>query len=269
MVAGSGRETLADEADKTHGGTGCEEAARGAGDARGRADGGADRACVGGDAAAGNGVPYTYTYDVQGRLMKVEENPTSGTPTVIAEYRYDANHQRIAFKNPTRGGGATLEAAWHYPVYDHRWRMIEVRRDESSEEGGSAQARHERFYYHNAGLAGGGGSGYIDNVIRRDRNAAAVVGGAGRVQEEPTTEEAGGGVLRLGQDGGGDETGQARGTPEDPAVLRTGRRGVQPRADEEPAGRVTARRAGPAITLHATPADCYAAQPPRTSSTPC
>jgi transposase len=82
--------------------------------------------------------------------------------------------------------------------------------------------------------------GHVGAMVRAKRAAA------GRVQEEPTTAEAGGGVLRVGQDGGGDAEGPARGTREDPAVLRAGRRGVQPGAHEEPAGRV--RSQGPKPT---------------------
>jgi hypothetical protein len=66
----------------------------------------------------------------------------------------------------------------------------------------------------------------------------------GAVQEEPTPAEARGGVLRLGQDGGGIAAGPARGAREDPAVLRAGGRGVQPGADEEPAGGVSGARPG-------------------------
>lgn len=77
------------------------------------------------------------------------------------------------------------------------------------------------------------GRGNMGAVVRPRRTTER------RVQEEPATEKAGGGVLRVGEDGGGTETGQARGTREDRAVLRAGRRGVQPRADAGAAGGVS------------------------------
>lgn len=118
-----------------------------------------------------SGVGYRYIYDVMGRMTRIETNDES-TPTVVAQFKYDANHQRIAWKHPTLSSDDGLADEWLYAIYDHRWRMIEVRRDESSLEDGDPQARFERYYYHNAGIGGSGNSSYIDHVIARDRNAA-------------------------------------------------------------------------------------------------
>ncbi|MBX3385530.1 MAG: hypothetical protein KF768_03065 [Phycisphaeraceae bacterium] len=117
-----------------------------------------------------------YRYDVMGRLLKIETNESS--PTILAQFEYDANHQRISWTHPERNGGSPgLQATRHEAIYDHRWRMIEVRRDETlgglnTGDDESEQGRFERFYYHNAGVAGSGGSVYIDSVIARDRSIA-------------------------------------------------------------------------------------------------
>lgn len=114
--------------------------------------------------ASGNG--FKYTWDVFGRLTKIETN--ASTPVTVAEFQYDARNHRTAWRHPQAGGGGSApEAQWFYPVYDHRWRMIAIERALS----GGGVEWHERFYYHNAGLDGEGGSHYIDAVFRRDRDA--------------------------------------------------------------------------------------------------
>ncbi len=89
-------------------------------------------------------------------------------------------------------------------------------------------------------------------------------GTAERENTEPTPEKTGRGVLRVGEDGGGAETGPARGTRNDPTGLRAGRRGVQPGADEDPAGHVSAELKGPTISPPEAPAAT-----PRETHTPC
>lgn len=121
------------------------------------------------DDSLASGYGYKYTWDVFGRLTKIQTNDTT-TPVTVAEFKYDARNHRIAWRHPLAGGGGSApESRWFYPIYDHRWRIIEVERDT---DGSGTMAWYERFYYHNAGLDGEGGASYVDAVFRRERDAA-------------------------------------------------------------------------------------------------
>lgn len=82
---------------------------------------------------------YIYEYDAWNRLISI--STTGGSPTLVAEYRYNGLGQRIA-----ESDGTDTE----YLIYDDRWRLIS-RHD-------SLSVYLEKTRYHHAGLDGYGGA---------------------------------------------------------------------------------------------------------------
>jgi len=92
---------------------------------------------------------YTYKYDPWNRIVSI--STTSGSPTLVAEYRYNGLGQRIS------GGDGTDE---EFLIYDDSWQLISRYDDTSSK-------YTEEILYHHAGLNGLGGSSSMDSVILR------------------------------------------------------------------------------------------------------
>ncbi|GEM_PF-3770657 len=80
------------------------------------------------------------------------------------EYRCNDLGQRISFHEDTEPDGVADGSDPTYQlIYDERWRLIAVYRDDDDNP-------KELFAYHQAGLDGAGGSSYIDSVILRQRD---------------------------------------------------------------------------------------------------
>jgi len=94
-----------------------------------------------------DGKDYTYLYVAWNRLTLI--STTGGSPTLVAEYRYNGLGQRII-----ESDGMDTE----HLVYDGRWRLV-------SRHDGSDYT--EEVVHHAAGLDGFGGASDVDSVIMR------------------------------------------------------------------------------------------------------
>jgi RHS repeat-associated protein len=84
--------------------------------------------------------------------------------TPIAEYRYNGLGQRIMWRYDANANETVASTERYYYMYDDRWRVMGVFRDEDA-------APKESYVSHAAGNAGRGSSSYIDSVVMRDRDA--------------------------------------------------------------------------------------------------
>lgn len=95
------------------------------------------------------------------RLIRIRGNNIA--TDIVSEFRYDALNHLAMWRHPKRTGinnGVAREgltARWHSGVYDDRWRLVEVNRNErEAGDIGSARASttdinlYERRLWHNA-----------------------------------------------------------------------------------------------------------------------
>jgi len=102
----------------------------------------------------------TYIYDAFGRLVTVKD----ASSNTLADYTYNGLGFRKSYHEDENASGVADGSDPTYQlIYDERWRLIAVYRDDDDNP-------KELFAHHQAGLDGAGGSSYIDSVILRQRD---------------------------------------------------------------------------------------------------
>ncbi len=106
---------------------------------------------------------YEYTYDPFGRLRKIENQ---GASVVLAEYAYNGLGFMVSeLADTDDDGDADSSDKWFHNVFDERWRVAQVYREDDS-------SPKVDYVSHNAGLNGHGGSSYIDSLLQRRRDTS-------------------------------------------------------------------------------------------------